>query len=182
MTNSKSWGLPVGKGCVWLKPYCRVLSHRITKTGWLIGFLQSNSFILHSENQSIKELQLGPTCSLLIGGGGTRTQALGSGFCTISFSLAFCHIQHSDIKRNHNGTILSKGCLMRNYAFLPSFINLANIQGAPLMPEIVLGNGGYLNENDVGPSRSVCVCARAHGCACLKKYNLTLSLMIKRTH
>jgi len=156
------------KGCIWLKQYYSTLSHRITKTGWLIGFLQSNSFILHLENQSIKKPQLGPTCSLLRGRGGMRTQALGSFFYTISFSLAFCHVQNLDIKRNHNGTILSKGCLMRNYAFLPSLISLANIQWAPFMPEIMLGNGGCLNENDVRPSRSVCVCLCLCVCVCVR--------------
>lgn len=160
------------KGCIWLKQYYSALSHRITKTGWWIGFLQSNSFILHLENQSIKKPQLGPTCSLLRGRGGMRTQALGSFLCTISLSLAFCHVQH--------GTSLSKGCLMRNYAFLPSLISLANIQWAPFMPEIMLGNGGYLNENDVHPSRSVCVCVCAR--ACLKKHNIVALVIKKKGH
>lgn len=121
------------KGCVWFKQYYSALSYRITQTRWLIDFLQSNSFILHLENQSIKKPQCGPTCSLLRGRGGVRTQALSSVFCIPSFSLAFCHVPHLDIKGNNSGKILSKGCLMRDYTFLHSFINLANIHWAPFI-------------------------------------------------
>lgn len=38
------------------------LSHRITKIGWLIGFLRFRSFILHLEKWR-QELQPGPICS-----------------------------------------------------------------------------------------------------------------------